>query len=77
VYVRFLTSNGWKITVFNDAGCFDYIEAAVHPSGAELDYEDINGSPDKVEGPKRDEFWGILEYFDVDPEFPDQEGGPE
>jgi hypothetical protein len=76
VHVNFLTSNGWRVCVFNDVGCFDYIESAVDPWGNELAYEDLNGAGDTFAGPERAEVWGILDYSEVDPLFPDQVGGP-
>jgi hypothetical protein len=76
VHVNFQTSNGWTLTIFNDAGCFDYIDSAEDPSGNELDYEDI-AAEEQIERPESADSWGILEYCDVDPQFPDEQGGPE
>lgn len=76
VHVNFATSNGWKICVFNDFGCFDYIESAVDPRGNDLDYEDMYDPADRIDDPKNADSWGILEYFDIDPAFPDEKGGP-
>ena len=70
VHVNFLTSNGWKLSVFNDVGCFDYIETAEDPTGNELDFEDINA--EQLERPENADSWGILEYSDIDPLFPDE-----
>jgi hypothetical protein len=76
VYVNFQTSNGWKLCVFNDSGCFDYIEIAEDPCGNELDYKDIPAG-EEIERPQSADSWGILEYSEIDPQFPDEQGGPE
>jgi hypothetical protein len=41
-----------------------------------LDYEDISAE-EQIKRPESADSWGILEYADVDPEFPDERGGPE
>lgn len=68
---NFVTDNGWKLTVFNDAGDWDYLESAEDPRGNTLDYEDINDD-EPIEGPDNHLLWGLRYYYDSDPEFPDE-----
>lgn len=64
----------WVITVFNDAGSWDYIDKAVAPSGNKYTYEDLNKwdahyNSDRVLwgltnfSPDSYDHWGLDEYF--------------
>ena len=68
VSVSFVTDNGWKLGVFNDAGHWDFLQRAEDPKGTSLDYDDIYADP-AIEDPKSAYSWGILHHSDVDPEF--------
>jgi hypothetical protein len=39
--ILFETSNGWKITVFDDGDSFDYIDQVVTPEGVLFDFDDF------------------------------------
>jgi hypothetical protein len=69
VSVSFVTDNGWKLSVFNDAGHWDFLEWAEDPKGNALDYDDIYADP-AIDNPQGAESWGILCHWDIDPEFP-------
>jgi hypothetical protein len=67
--VRFITDIGWKLSVFNDAGYWDFLQSAEDPRGSKLDYNDIYSDPE-IEYPKSAHSWGILPYWADDPQFP-------
>ncbi|HEX4053861.1 MAG TPA: hypothetical protein VHX86_06320 [Tepidisphaeraceae bacterium] len=70
VSVSFVTDDGWKLSVFNDAGHWDFLEWAEDPKGNTLDYEDIYADP-AIDDPQSARSWGILHHWDVDPELPE------
>jgi hypothetical protein len=39
--VSYIASNGWRITIFNDANEWDYIDQIVTSTGEEVDYDDL------------------------------------
>ena len=41
-HVPYLASNGWKITVFNDANAWDYVDLIKTPDGKELEYSEMS-----------------------------------
>ena len=47
--VSYKASNGWKITVFNDANEWDYVEQLRTADERECDYEDIHEHMPQVE----------------------------
>ena len=47
--VAYQASNGWKITVFNDANEWDYVEQLRTADGRECDYEDIHEHMTRVD----------------------------
>jgi hypothetical protein len=61
--VSFVTDNGWKLLVFNDCGCWDYIEVAEHPDGRILDVYDILADK-PIEEPKTARKWGLVGVYD-------------
>jgi hypothetical protein len=75
VYVHYETADGWKLSVFNDAGVWDFLEKAIDPQGRVLDYNEIQ----KIQGIdwKRigdHECWGrFLLKTEFDPEYPDED----
>lgn len=75
VYVHYETSDGWHLVVFNDCGCWDYLAAAVSPTGVRLDNEEIQG----IQGIDWNQVrelgcWGHLHnYAEWDEEYPDQD----
>ncbi|MBX9791377.1 MAG: hypothetical protein K2Y37_20850 [Pirellulales bacterium] len=77
VHVEYKTSNGWKLSVFNDAGYWDYLESAEDPSGQLLDFDEVQA----VKGVdwsaiKALPIWGqFLNHFDIDPDFPSGDAG--
>jgi len=75
VHVNYIADNGWKLQVFNDAGDWDYLESAEDPNGNTLDYEDIN-SEERIDEPLNSKHWGLSNYSDPDPEFPDDPDVP-
>jgi hypothetical protein len=70
VNVSFVTDKGWKLSVFNDAGHWDFLEWAEDPKGNTLDYEDIYADP-AMDDPQSARSWGILYHWEIDPEFPE------
>jgi hypothetical protein len=42
---KFITSNGWQIFIFDDAGEMDYIERAIAPNKAKGSFEDWRENP--------------------------------
>jgi len=41
LYPKWLASNGWKVCVFDDAGCWDYIEWVESSDGRRSEYQDL------------------------------------
>lgn len=41
--VGFVTSDGWKVVVFNDCDEFDYIDSVESPDGRTISYDDMEG----------------------------------
>ncbi len=41
--VTYTASNGWRITVFNDANEWDYVDSVVASDGRTLNFDEING----------------------------------
>lgn len=39
--VRYRTSNGWEITVFNDCDSWDYLDSLTAPDGRHVEYQDL------------------------------------
>lgn len=39
--VRYTTSNGWTIIVFNDCNDWDYVDTLTAPDGRSAEYEDL------------------------------------
>lgn len=74
-YVHYETADGWKLSVFNDAGVWDFLEQAIDPQGRVLDYGEIQ----KIQGIDwraigDHECWGrFLLHAEFDPEYPDEE----
>lgn len=51
--VEFITSDGWKLVVFNDCDEFDYVSEAIAPDGREYDFDhgyDIGYSEEEALG---------------------------
>jgi hypothetical protein len=63
-HVSFHTDNGWKLLVFNDCGCWDYIDRAEHPDGRILDVFDILADK-PIEDPKTARQWGLVGAYDL------------
>lgn len=40
-HVPYLASNGWSISVFNDANAWDYVDLIKTPDGKELEYSEM------------------------------------
>jgi hypothetical protein len=59
--VKFTTSNGWKITVFNDCDSWDYIDSIRSPEGEVIDFDYMWNNCIELSGysPKNPEAWGI------------------
>ena len=77
VHVEYMTANGWKLRVFNDCGCWDYLESAEDPSGQLLDYDEVQAVRGVEWALISDlPIWGqFLNYGEFDPEYPDHESG--
>lgn len=82
VRVHFETSNGWKLSVFNDAGVWDYLDRAEDPQGHVLNYEDIQdlkgidwGDVSNARDILGHDVWGrpFLLQTEFDDEYPDQD----
>jgi hypothetical protein len=43
--ILYTTSTGWKLVVFNDVGCWDYLDSMQAPDGRRATFEDIQGMP--------------------------------
>jgi len=43
--VPYAASNGWHITIFNDANEWDYIDEIRTPDGREVDFDDLEQMP--------------------------------
>jgi hypothetical protein len=41
----YTTSTGWKLVVFNDVGCWEYLDSMQAPDGRRATCEDIQGMP--------------------------------
>lgn len=76
VYLNYEASNGWKLTVFNDAGCFDYVDHVESADGGAACYYDLYDEADPLvyDPPLQtlNALW-ILQYWEHDDEF----DGPE
>lgn len=56
--VTYQASNGWRITIFNDANEWDYVDSIEVPDGPSLDYSDMApGSELEVYDPGDDVAW--------------------
>lgn len=72
VHLNYEASNGWKLTVFNDAGCFDYIDYVESADGGASCYYDLYDEPDPlVYDPPLQTLraFCILPYWDHDDSF--------
>jgi hypothetical protein len=42
----YTTDTGWKLVVFNDLGCWDYLDSITAPDGRYATFDDIKRMPD-------------------------------
>ena len=64
--VPYQTSNGWHITVFNDANEWDYVEEIRTQGGDTLDFDDLDKTPlISAYVPSDETAWTRIAYMDT------------